>query len=75
MDYIYITLVVGKNNIDLKVPAHVKIEELLKMISEIYGFSVSASNRFQAEPVGRILNNASTLSQENLSNGAMLTII
>ena len=75
MDYIMVTLKVGKQNIDLRVPMFVKIEELLLMLSEALQITISKDNRLQAEPLGRILDNNKTLEQEEVMLGSQLTLI
>lgn len=75
MDYIMVTLKVGKQNIDLRVPVFVKIEELLVMLSEALQITISKDNRLQAEPLGRILDNSKTLEQEDVMLGSYLTLI
>lgn len=75
MDYIMVTFQVGKQNIDLRVPVFVKIEELLGMLSEALQITISKDNRLQAEPLGRILDNNKTLEQEEVMLGSYLTLI
>ncbi|GGH11022.1 EsaB/YukD family protein [Paenibacillus segetis] len=76
MDYILVSFHSGSNdNIDLKVPVFVTIEELLAMLSEALNLTVSHSSKLQAEPLGRILDNSRTLEQEGVSQGALLTLV
>lgn len=75
MNYIIITFQSGNEKMDLKVPAFVKIEELLGMLSEALGIQAGPENRLQAEPLGRILDNSRTLEQESVTQGSILTLI
>lgn len=75
MDYIMITFIAKSRNVDLKVPAFVKIEELLEMLAEGLNIHINRESKLQAEPLGRILDNGKTLEQENVSQGSILTLI
>ena len=76
MEYIYITLKMsGIMDMDLKIPSFISGEELLKMLVEITGTSISVNSKIQAEPLGRILDNSQTLDAEGVGQGALLTIL
>ena len=76
MGYIYITVkTAGKGVMDLKIPDYVTGNEFLDMLSEITGKRLPAQTRIQAEPVGRILDNAQTFASEGVETGALLTFI
>lgn len=76
MDYIMITFQTeSKENIDLRVPVFVNIEELLVMLSEALHLTRRREVKLQAEPLGRILNNSKTLEEEGVAHGALLTLI
>lgn len=75
MDYLMITFYTGNKEIDLKVPAFVKIEELLEMLAVALHIPIGQENRLQAEPLGRILDNSKTLEEETVTQGSLLTLI
>ncbi|MCL2633123.1 MAG: EsaB/YukD family protein [Oscillospiraceae bacterium] len=71
MDYVLITLKFGEKTEDLKVPALVRVSELLEMFHEIYGIS---GETLHAEPKGMILDKSKTLEEQGVFHGARLTI-
>jgi len=76
MDYILITLKTPNlADLDLKIPAFITGEELLKMLRAIAGVGVSLDSKIQAEPLGRILDNSQTLHAEGVGHGALLTLL
>ncbi|MCL1905398.1 MAG: EsaB/YukD family protein [Clostridiales bacterium] len=76
MRYIFITLKMpGKTQLDLKIPAFVTGEELLKMLTTITKGGLAPGSKIQAEPLGRILDNSQTLDAEGVGQGALLTIL
>lgn len=76
MDYIMVTLHTGDSQqMDLRVPVFVPIEELLSMLTVSLHLQDQADAKLQAEPLGRILNNKRTLEEEGVAHGALLTLI
>ncbi|MGF7046944.1 putative ubiquitin-like protein YukD [Paenibacillus sp. DS2015] len=76
MDYVMVTFQAGDNmNKDLKVPTFVTVGELLHILSEGLSLTISQDRRIQAEPIGRILDNSLTLTEEGVLHGALLTLI
>ena len=60
---------------ELRVPPFVTSQELLEMLAEAFGITVSPGNRLQAEPLGRILDPVRTLEEEGVAAGALLTLV
>lgn len=75
MDYLMVTFRTENKEMDLKVPAFVRIEELLEMLADALHIPIGRENRLQAEPLGRILDNSKTLEQEGMTQGSLLTLI
>jgi len=75
MDYIFITLNLDSEQIDLKVPGFITVTELLHLLSEALGISLKKDSRVQAEPLGRILDNDKIIAQQGVTQGSLLTII
>ena len=76
MDAIFITVKTpGQGAMDLKIPNYITGGELLAILSEITGETISANSKIQAEPIGRILENTQTLESDGVETGAMLTIL
>ncbi|WP_055109386.1 EsaB/YukD family protein [Paenibacillus ihumii] len=76
MDYVMVTFQTGEGySKELKVPSFVTSEELLSMLSEALGLSITPEHRLQAEPLGRILDPSRTLEEEGVGFGALLTLI
>ncbi|MUG44365.1 EsaB/YukD family protein [Paenibacillus woosongensis] len=76
MDYVVVTFQAGESFAkELKVPAFVTSGELLAMLSDALGLSITPEHRLQAEPLGRILDPARTLEEEGVAFGALLTLI
>ena len=62
-------------DVDLKIPQFIKSEELIVILSEALGITISDENKLQAEPLGRILDSSKTLEQEGVTQGSTLTLI
>ncbi|MFD3262193.1 EsaB/YukD family protein [Paenibacillus lentus] len=76
MDYVMVTFQASESFVrELKVPIFVTSEELMTMLSEALGLSITPEHRLQAEPLGRILDPARTLEEEGVAFGALLTLI
>lgn len=76
MDYIFITLKIpGRDEVDLKVPTFITIAELISIIKQSLKLEQIKLQSLQAEPLGKILQSDQTLNQENVLNGALLTLI
>jgi len=76
MDEIFITLKVpGQNAMDLKIPGYITGEEFLAIASAITGRDMPGGSKIQAEPIGRILENARALDSEGVETGALLTVL
>lgn len=76
MDYVMVTFQAGDRlNTDLRVPTFVTVGELLHILSEGLNMTINQDRRIQAEPIGRILDNSLTLSEEGVLQGALLTLI
>jgi len=75
MDYIFITLNIDSEEIDLKVPGFLPVKELLQLLSEALGIFLEENSRIQAEPLGRILDNGKSIIQQGVTQGSLLTII
>ena len=76
MDYVWVSInYVNMRNLELKMPSSCTVEELIRMVTDIYGTNEGRSTKIQAEPLGRILDNAKTLSEEGVATGSLLTFI
>ncbi|MCL2152220.1 MAG: hypothetical protein FWH57_04570 [Oscillospiraceae bacterium] len=76
MDTIFITVKIpGQDAMDLKVPNYFTGEEFLSILSEVTGADFSEKTKIQAEPIGRILDNAQTFESDGVDTGALLTLI
>lgn len=76
MDEIFITLKIpGQNGMDLKIPGYMTGEGLLAIAAEITGRDIPVGAKLQAEPIGRILENARALDSEGVETGALLTVL
>ncbi|MCL2048458.1 MAG: EsaB/YukD family protein [Defluviitaleaceae bacterium] len=71
MDYILVTLEYGDLSEDIKVPSFISVEELIKVLEEIYDIEGTA---LHAEPKGIILNKNKTLEEQGILHGARLTL-
>ena len=72
MEYIFATLSYAKNSVvDLKIPAHMDVEEFIGIICQLYAVSGTV---LQMEPAGVILNNKQTFAQQQAEHGALFTL-
>lgn len=75
MKHIIATIKIGNSELDLKIPVNVPVGKLIGILGEALKFSVSPNAKIQAEPIGRILSNERTLLEQEVCNGAILTMI
>ncbi|GGG05739.1 hypothetical protein GCM10010912_57970 [Paenibacillus albidus] len=75
MNYVMVTLLASGQEVDLKLPSLVPVSELLEMLKDTLELPGQREQRLQAEPLGRILDNARSLEEEGVSHGALLTLI
>ncbi|MBT2293169.1 EsaB/YukD family protein [Paenibacillus albidus] len=75
MNYVMVTLLASGQQVDLKLPGLVPVSELLEMLKDTLELPGQREQRLQAEPLGRILDNARSLEEEGVSHGALLTLI
>lgn len=74
-DYVLITFRTMRERVDLRVPEFVPVSELLDMLAEALAFPREAGQSLQAEPLGRILDAAKTLAEEQVTEGSLLTLV
>lgn len=76
MDYILITLKLGKDKIyELKIPSEVTAGELVDMIQEAFGMESKERKTLHIEPLGRILSEDEVLIEEGVYNGSQITLL
>ncbi len=76
MDEIFVTVRTQRHDaVDLKIPGFITGEEFLQILSVIIGTRLPPDTKMQAEPVGRILDNAQTLASDGVENGALITLL
>ena len=71
MEYLLVTAAYGDVEEDLKVPAFVRVCELIVMLNELYS---ADGQMLHAEPKGIILDKSKTLAQQGVEHGAKLTL-
>ena len=76
MDSIFITVKIPKqDSMELKIPNYITGEEFLDILTEITGAKLPGNTKIQAEPIGRILDNAQTFDSDGVETGALLTLL
>jgi len=76
METILITVKIsGKDAMELRIPSYITGDEFLAILSEITGEKFPDNSKIQAEPIGRILENAQPLETDGVETGALLTIL
>ena len=71
MEYILITLLYSGGEEDLKIPAVVPVDDLIKVFSELFRINGTI---LHAEPKGIILDRKKTLKEQGIEHGAKLTL-
>lgn len=76
MEYIFVTLRSKEEVLyELKIPTHITVGELLKIFRSALGLQIDENAMLHVEPLGRILGKEEVLSDEEIYNGALLTLI
>lgn len=75
MNYILTTVKLKTTELDLKIPSDISVGSLISILGDALNFIPTENLKIQAEPLGRILNNALTLKEQGVLNGAILTVI